>query len=799
MLDLEDYSPLITDELLEGPQAITRIFQPPVAAHLVPINCIELAVSAIKRACNVWGGGRSLIVPVDIGHPIDERWKDIIRRSPVSLFNEYGGVDVSKELGNRYFDDRNSGVPILDAFGKGSRKVDFLSLQCASHVLESDPWYVAYVGILGISFQEPGEISEQFDELGIGWSIYSAVREYAGTGTGDEDLTWRLLQPRSITAARLTMEGLQVQEPNLGLGIPSQSSLAENAHSILRKFGPNVVIVYEPGSVEDLALIWHLRSMFGWPNGFPLAIPMAENVCTQDILMKWHEQGLYRVWGLGGGDVCVTSATVKLSELHKIVEGTPYQVVEHQDLMAHLGEFGLVSDEIAQFKSGKAIVASTGDAERSSDIEGLDRARGRAKTKFLVKDRPLPPSTTMRNPDFSDSYYCGGYVVNSHSRSGSMDIFYPSREEVLSALSKDYGVKFRPSLPGRAASELFKLIGGVDGFNRLTSPAVQELLSSMARGRGSSMVRRHLRNYLGVSAGIQDSDIYDRIEALEMRLNGAMPMPEIENLSSRTFDAIRNASKLQRDAHKIWVDWARRNGLIVAGFEIECSNCRHKQWRPTADLGAEISCLSCGGSISGSIESNVINIKYRSGSVLLRAMDFDSLPHLLAMNFLIKYFEESAIFGVYPGLELVSSSNEVLAEADVVIILNDGRWIIGECKTKSSGLLQSDLDKLAIFGNHVPLAATFVAAMDLSEECGEIWKVNEVIEGVPHFSLTAEHLYELFPKRFYGESALGWRTSYQRFGRNIDAQESDSIFDSYIAKVVEDGSLFRRASWVRSE
>jgi hypothetical protein len=50
--------------------------------------------------------------------------------------------------------------------------------------------------------------------------------------------------------------------------------LVPGEHTIAADIGPNLVVVYQPGSTADLALLWNIRAAHGVPSGLPLGVPV---------------------------------------------------------------------------------------------------------------------------------------------------------------------------------------------------------------------------------------------------------------------------------------------------------------------------------------------------------------------------------------------------------------------------------------------------------------------------------------------------------------------------------------------
>jgi hypothetical protein len=159
------------------------------------------------------------------------------------------------------------------------------------------------------------------------------------------------------------------------------------------------------------------------------------------------------------------------------------------------------------------------------------------------------------------------------------------------------------------------------------------------------------------------------------------------------------------------------------------------------------------------------------------------------------------IFGAYPGIELRQrDSSRVDAEVDVLAILRSGALMVGECKTNARGLTQGELNNLWKAADAVGARATFAATLDRAGNCGELWRAQASPSGRPHFSLTAEHLFDLQASPpLVNEDLFEWRDNYPaRFGTQEPQppEAIDKAFSDYLEGTDTDYDQIRRAPWM---
>ncbi|MBF6339486.1 hypothetical protein IU450_26845 [Nocardia abscessus] len=801
---MHDSWPLLRNDRLNGTYSIERLFRPPTPAQIVARDNFASACEVVVSLCDSWGGAYMPLVPINPGQPIDDLWVQLVDRSPVDGINERDLVDTQSQLGYGYFTHTPTGLYLLRMLMDLPIPTNHVTVQTARGVSPDDPWYLSYLGTFG---DHPPEVTEDRREwhgiaAGFNYDGVVPIKQFSGT-TGPADILNRLRKPNTMTAVELTLSRLGYTEAPVDLGFPYSNSMGLREWAESWRFGPNVVVVYEQDSVEDLALLWYLRALNGFHRGFPLAVPAVADVPA--ALSCWQHMGAQRHWGFAGGDMAVISASVDSDLLKELVTNTRFEVASASEVLRPLGGCQLHVTDTAHYTNGRAEIPRFVPTE----IEALGRAAlkeagGWSRVTTIVTDSYLPPSRTLRRSGYPHHGYLHGYIAQTSTNDNILEVFHPSGLEVLDALARDQSQTVRRSVPGRAAAQLIEMIGGMPGITRLACPTVTILLGELTRGRSSSIVKKQLRQFLKVENDAETKN--DRYRLLESRLEEALAKPDVEDVGYKTVNEIRTIAKLSREAGNEWIQWANRRGMLLRGFQSSCENCSHKQWRPLADAVPELICHGCGQVVPDPLGLDTAQIRYRAGETLLRAMNFDVLSHVLALRYLCEVWDGRVgggprnVFGAYPGLELVDAeSKQVVAEADVAVILSNGRWIVGECKTTALGLRESDLTKLWDFADRVNAPATFVATLQSSAECGEIWQRTSSPSGRPHFALTAEHLYNLnfSTVSHLGKDPLAWRTQYNTSDGTAGSAASD--FSAFLSSVDEDTTAWRRAPWTHAE
>lgn len=319
-------------------------------------------------------------------------------------------------------------------------------------------------------------------------------------------------------------------------------------------------------------------------------------------------------------------------------------------------------------------------------------------------------------------------------------------------------------------------IGGLGGLANLMSPDVQELLRRLSERAGVAHTRRRLGALLAADGPPADGDGDGgaRAAALERRLAQAVGAYAEEDLPSMTAQAVGHVLR-DGEAADEWLRWALETDLVLRGLTVRCQACGLRQWRRLTDTLPTLVCAGCAGVVDEPFGIRNAEFAYRASTRLTRALDQDVLCHLLALRWLclLGHAEDDGpVFGGYPGVEFREPDvADALAEAAVVVVLSDGRMLLGECKTTARGLAATDLEKLWRLADRVGAAGTFVATLDSSAACGPVWREEG---GRDHFALTAEHLFENHPIAVLGDAPLAWRHSY-RLGPGPDPVDADTF------------------------
>ena len=793
--------PLLTDEPLDGDAVVHRQLRP--AGCAVPIDRADLtsAARAVVDLCSSWGGSAMPLIPVTPGSPIDSRWHRMLLQSNIdgvaktdliddherSRFSDIQGGDF-RQLLLRILVDLDDPKPTVQT--------------CRGVPVDHD-WYLAYLSMFGDLPVHPNSMNT-WNELPRDLTYQDVVTIKSVEGElGALGLASLIRASSAVSAVDLTRSKLSVglsAATNRGL-LPEGSRFEWDDDRTSRRYGPNVIVVYRPGSVEDLALIWNVRARFAHPHGLPLAIPMTDTI-DEDIA-TFRRAGVEHHFG-GGHHVALTSFSVDATDLEAVARRSRLDVVDPWKLLGPVGGYCVPSSETTHFTAGSATIPDF----TSTDVEALglsllgSRQGSWMRLKTTVADDPLPLSATMRRPHYyGELNYLDGPITSGGHLNQTTHITQPSAREVLAALAADASLVATESAPGRAAEYLIR--AAAPDLSMLAAPGVVAAINELTRGRHVSLVKRRLNQFLDQD-DLEEST--DRYQALLQRLDEAVGAPDAAEAGCLTFNQLKVLLRMSLPAAQRWLQWATASGLVLRGVEANCDRCGHRQWRPFVEIVPTLICHGCGEPIRNAYGFSHIEYRYRASESLLRAMSHDVLPSVLAIRYIAAVMggRGGMVFGAYPGVEFRrDAASRVEAEVDVLAVLRTGGLIIGECKANARGLTSAELDKLWKAADQVGARATFAATLDAAQACGPLWREQAAPNGRPHFALTAEHLFDLQMDRFASQGDLfEWRDGppeARRPGEAAGWEAVDQAFSRRTEGSVTDYARLRRAPWMSPE
>jgi hypothetical protein len=790
--------PLLTHEPLDGDTVIHRQLRPAGCAVAVDRTDFGTATPAVIELCDSWGGCAMPLIPVTPQAPIDNRWHRMLLQSNIDgirrtdlldeeerhRFCDIGGADY-RQLLLRILVDIDGPKPTVQT----SR---------GAHI--EHPWYLAYLAMLGDLPTTPGNMNT--------WNDLPRTLTYQDVATirgvesevGAAGLVSLTRAPGVVSAVNLTQSNLQVGIPsatNRGL-FPETSRFEWDDDRYSRRYGPNIIVVYQPGSVEDLALIWNLRARLAHPDGLPLPIPLTETIDQDlDILDRLHVEHYFG----GGHNVAVTSFSVPQADLEALAKPRRFDVVDPWKLLGPIGGYCVPSTETAHFTAGAATIPCfTATDTEALGVSFLGRHQGTwMQLKTTVADNPLPLSSTMRRPHyFGEFRYLDGPITKGGELNKTTVIRQPADMEVLAALATDAGVTATESAPGRAAEQVVR--AAHNNLSMLAAPGVVSAISELTRGRHVSLVKTRLNQFLN-----QDDldESTDRYQLLNERLDRAVGTPDVEEIGYLTFNQLKTLLRTSQTGAQRWLQWATASGLVLRGVEAKCDRCGHKQWRPLNEVIPTLICHGCARPIENPHGYNHIEYRYRASESLLRAMSHDVLPSILSMRYIASVMggRDGMVYGAYPGIEFRQrGSTTVTAEVDALVVLRTGAIVVGECKTNARGLTTGELTKLWEAADQIGARATFAATLDEAGNCGPEWHERADPNGRPHFALTAEHLFDLhISSRAVGTDLFEWRNSYPTLRGSQEPPDRatvDKAFSDYVEGSATDYSQLARAPWM---
>jgi hypothetical protein len=292
-----DLWPLLTEDLLSGAYSIERQLRPRITAVAVRSDSLADARDVVIELCTRWAGGFSPLVVVDaVAAAFDDRTLKVLLGSNIDGLE--GRQLLPKETEQKYSDRwANASQWLL-------RQITELKyrplVQTCRDVPTNHTWYPAYLAMFGDVPDSPNYDSNRRNDLRADLSFGDLVdTKPFGTEPSVTDLLARIRDPQCISAVRLTRIRLPTSIiAGYNKGLPSTSRFTWGQSLASTRYGPNLLVVYEPGSVEDLVLTWNLRARFAHPPKLPLAVPLTDTI-HDDLAVLSHAHEAQHFFGFG--------------------------------------------------------------------------------------------------------------------------------------------------------------------------------------------------------------------------------------------------------------------------------------------------------------------------------------------------------------------------------------------------------------------------------------------------------------------------------------------------------------------
>jgi hypothetical protein len=754
------YDFLLDERRLEGLHAVTRAIGSELQAVMVDERELDDAVEAIANLSQIWsGGGAALIAVEDFDEPLRDIWAELLRTGQIDAIvarDLYSTDDIMRRVCGLPLSPGPAGPPIYALLaGERSRGEEPAAIDVSLPDRE-DPWFVSYLAALGTVPDEisPWLLSRSGLDPSLDLDELITFEESQVDDPGGVDLLARVAARRD--ARTLTLHRLGVGSAYWSQDLVTQPTW--DARGWTAAFcGSNIVVVYEPGSVADLCLIWNLRAVHGHYPGLPLGVPNTADVGA--VLGAWtdREAGSWALQLRGiGRPFAITSLSVSHQELTGIAGevGTPWEVFPAADLSQSPVRPVILSSDTATFVDGAATLdawdVNTRNLfeSRPRHADGLNLHIGVA-----LQNRPLPPLPALRlgSRAMSPSWRGGGFERQLPQVGHSIRLEWPRGISVLAAAASRHGLRVRPSTNGLAATAFIRRLGQFQGSDPLKDQRILLKLDELAESRGASYYRKEIRRIRAQLASAQDDASLDLLDRVAGEARTATTQDDAHDL---TVEAL----PLKRASARAWIEWAEGEALIIRGTNVRCDTCPATHWRSAAELGPPIVCPGCGQAIARPFPPDRLPFRYRPSAALLQLMADDALPHVLAASWWVAYMP-NGLYGVHPGLEFLDHNDQVIGEADVVLLLTNGRIALGEVKRRGAGLNETEVDRLERLADRLDAAWTFYGTPQYAADCPEIWQtVRRDLPDRRRVALAGEQL--LTPSRHVlavmGADATAW-------------------------------------------
>jgi hypothetical protein len=729
---------LLSDAPVDGVFGVTRRLGPYRFAVFVDQGNYQSAIAGIEWACQCWGGAGFLLVPTDVElrHMADE-WRRF--------------ADGATEFGHSA--QLPGELPESAPLGHGADPVSALlatvvlmrsdanRLRVRDTVIASGhDWHAAYLATLGSLPNRPNaEILERSPirhDIEFG-DILDIEREETSEPSV-KDMFARLSDRLRWPPTMASLLGLGREPvPSVHIIGEVRSPFPPPPHSTARQVGSRIVVLYEPGLVEDVCLLWNLRAAHAQPRGFPLGIPCSADLKESVMTLLAESRGTGMEYEMGGPPV-VTGFS---EAARTISEREGYQFIEPWELLRVPPPPFRQSSDVAVVTDGRCVLPAWGTADQTELTTFEHYGRGGLMVHIELQPQPLPHLPSLNNQDLMGfpfrGWRNGGYEHKANEAQELLTVKWPTSWSVLEAAAKQHGLSVRPSPAGYACAALFNLVGGIHGIELLLDRKLVDLLQELTEPSGVGWFREKLRE-LG-SHGELGPDLVDALS------KAADDKPDRQVTSSLLKQRVFHDQMISKE----WLAWAVQCGLLIRGCMLKCDACGRRSWVQLANITGGNVCSGCGSALESSVPVDQLTFAHRPSELLVQVGRVDGLVHLLALRWVLRLFDESswgrasAAYGAFPGVEFVREhTGEIVGEADVALLLADGQIVVGECKRRAAGLTADEVRKLETLSDAVRAPWAFAATLDEFAKRNARWEAYEHrLPDRPQFALYGEHLF----------------------------------------------------------
>jgi hypothetical protein len=686
---------ILDDESLSGVRAVGRYLRMYRNARLVDTTDYSAATALIGRLCRCWGAVADLLIPVSPSGPIPEPYDSLLDHSEIDSVSASPSVaEAAASLG---------GIgPTLEypaLLVAASRPRDQYRSIVATTVAEDSPWHLAYIAVLG--FLPPGDrnLLEGVlanPELTIDQVL--PIERQDCNEPGLEDLLGRLSSPTAIAASLVALSPRAMKSTVYA----TDGWLAER-DTIARQKGAGIVVLYRPGNVADLCLLWNLRSLHGWPGALPIGIPWPENdhsitVITEQLAHLASRRDVIS-GALSHGPVAV-SASIPSPQLAALVDevntrpGCFLEWAEPVQLLAPAYAPARSTDETPLFTDGEALVSTRtqGDRDWLAATASIP-VRPPLRLSVALRGGSVPTGHTLRGDPFQGPRYLRGAFTTDGSRDELRKVVWPHKWTMLRAVASDHELRVEPSPSGRSALALLSLLGDIREARWLAHRPLLDLLYRTADSGGMTWFKRRAAELAEMAVGAHADRERVRGEFLAVIESMSVSL-DAESAGLLSFSNVQRALGNRRAAD-VWMRWAETRQLVVRGAVMACVRCGAKTWRPITEVAQSV-CPGCGRTAEHWFDASSLPFRFRLGEPLRRAIENDSIYHVLIMRYLISLtsIREDWLVGAHPGVDIYDNAGSRIGEADVLLLFADATTLPVEVKHHATGIRAGDITRL---------------------------------------------------------------------------------------------------------